>query len=149
MPVRIQIPSIGIDSKLQALGLLKNGRLQAPSRWQVAGYYAAGPRPGQIGPAVIAGHVDSLSGPAVFYRLHELKLGAKIYVTPRTGRRLTFEVTASGHYAKDRFPTQLVYGPTPIPELRLVTCTGEFDFKNHNYLDNLVLSAALAGTRLG
>ncbi|MCW2541176.1 MAG: Peptidase sortase [Frankiales bacterium] len=142
-PVRLRIPSIGVDTTLQALGLLSNGTLQSPTEWQRAGWYSRGVRPGSTGPAVIAGHVDSVSGPAVFFRLHELVVGAKVEVTRGDGSIVRFVVSSVRSYPKNAFPTQAVYGPTALPELRLITCTGDFDYKARSYLDNLVVTADL------
>ena len=148
-PAHVAVPRLGISSSLQRLHLLKNGELQAPSAWMEAGWYADGIRPGNVGPAVIAGHVDSTLGPAIFYRLREMRVGDKILITEVGGKVLTFVVSEVRSYAKDRFPTDTVYGPTAVPELRLVTCTGDFDYVHHNYLDNLVVFAVLAGRRAG
>jgi LPXTG-site transpeptidase (sortase) family protein len=148
-PAHVAVPRLGISSGLQRLHLLKNGELQPPTAWMEAGWYADGTRPGDIGPAVIAGHVDSTLGPAVFYRLREMRVGDKILVTDVGGKVLTFVVSDVRMYPKDEFPTDTVYGPTALPELRLVTCTGEFDYVHHNYLDNLVVFAVLAGARAG
>jgi hypothetical protein len=142
-PVRLSIPSIGVDTALETLQLHTDGSLAVPSQWGEAGWYAGGVRPGNPGPAVIAGHVDSINGPAVFYRLRELRPGAVVVVRESTGATLQFIVDRSVRYPKDRFPTEAVYGPTPLPELRLITCTGDFDFRAHSYLDNLVVSAHL------
>jgi sortase (surface protein transpeptidase) len=125
------------------LALQRDGTLQSPSSWNVAGWYAGGIKPGQIGPAVIAGHIDSTNGPAVFYRLDKLAIGAQAVVTEQGGAVLTFVVDDVQSFAKDKFPADAVYGPTPYPELRLITCTGDFDYKTHNYLSNLVVSAHL------
>jgi Sortase domain len=143
-PVRIRIPAIGVDSRLQRLGLEPDGTLQAPTDWGTAGWYAGGPRPGEAGPAVIAGHVDSTSGPAVFYALRALRIGDAVLVTDRRGTVLRFVVDSIATFPKSRFPTALVYGPQPLPVLRLITCTGAFDAAKHSYVDNLVVSAHLA-----
>jgi len=140
-PVRLLVPAIGVDTSLETLGLLPDGSLQAPSRWDRAGWYADGIRPGSTGPAVIAGHVDSTSGPGVFFRLRELTSGAEILVRRRDASSLRFIVDTVVSYPKTQFPTAAVYGPTPRPELRLITCTGDFDFRKRSYLDNLVVSA--------
>ena len=142
-PVLLSIPSIGVDTALETLQLHTDGSLAVPSQWGEAGWYAGGVRPGNAGPAVIAGHVDSINGPAVFYRLRELRPGAVVLVRESTGATLRFVVDRSVSYPKDRFPTEAVYGLTPLPELRLITCTGDFDFRAHSYLDNLVVSAHL------
>jgi hypothetical protein len=142
-PVRLTVASIGVDTSLQPLALQSDGTLQSPSSWNVAGWYAGGIKPGEIGPAVIAGHIDSTNGPAVFYRLDKLSVGAQALVTEQGGAVLTFVVDDVQSFPKDKFPDTAVYGPTPYPELRLITCTGDFDYKTHNYLSNLVVSAHL------
>jgi sortase (surface protein transpeptidase) len=144
LPVRLAVPSIGVDTGLESLGLMRDGTLEAPHEWGVAGWYADGVRPGDPGPAVIAGHVDSVNGPAVFYRLRDLRLGARVTVYTRDGQQLRFVVDDVRSYPKTKFPTSAVYGPTPLPELRLITCTGDFDWTAHSYLDNLVVTARLA-----
>lgn len=143
IPVRVSLPRLDITSGLQHLHLLKDGELQSPSTWQQAGWYADGIRPGDVGPAVIAGHVDSVNGPAIFYRLKETRTGDAIRVTEASGHTLTFVVTEVHSYPKSHFPTAAVYGPTALPELRLVTCTGDFDYIHRNYLDNLVVFAVV------
>jgi sortase family protein len=142
-PVRLRISAIGVNAVVRPLGLLADGTLQPPSAWQAAGWYDGGVMPGDLGPAVIAGHVDSISGPAVFYRLRQLRPGDHAVVQRRDGRLLTFVVDSLAVYPKVAFPTAAVYGPTPLPTLRLVTCTGDFDWRAHSYLDNLVVSAHL------
>ena len=143
-PVRLRIPAIGVDTGLEPLGLLPDGTLEAPHEWGMAGWYADGVRPGDPGPAVIAGHVDSRNGPAVFFRLRDLRVGATAIVRTSDGQSVRFVVDTVRRYPKATFPTALVYGPTPLPELRLVTCTGTFDWAARSYLDNLVVSARLA-----
>jgi sortase (surface protein transpeptidase) len=133
---------------LQRLHRATDGVLQTPSHWQVAGWYADGVRPGDVGPAVIAGHIDSVSGPAVFYRLRELTRGDAVVVTRADGSHVRFVVASSQHYPKSRFPTEAVYGPTAVPVLRLVTCTGAFDAVARSYVDNLVVTAYLASSQL-
>ena len=142
-PVRLRIAAIGVNAAVQPLGLLADGTLQPPSGWQAAGWYDGGVTPGDVGPAVIAGHVDSNFGPAVFYRLRRLRPGDLTVVQRRDGRLLTFVVDSLAAYPKVAFPTAAVYGPTPLPTLRLVTCTGDFDWHAHTYLDNLVVTAHL------
>jgi hypothetical protein len=143
-PVRLVVPAIDVDTGLEPLGLRPDGTLEAPHQWGVAGWYAQGVRPGDPGPAIIAGHVDSRNGPAVFYRLRDLRVGATVLVRTSDGRTLEFVVDNVHRYPKTRFPTAAVYGPTPLPELRLITCTGDFDWTAHSYLDNLVVTARLA-----
>jgi hypothetical protein len=141
VPIRLRIPALGVDTRLDRLGRRRDGSLDAPPQWNVPGWYAGGPRPGEIGPAVIAGHVDSTAGPAVFFGLARLRVGAAVDVVARGGRVLRFVVAQIRRFRKSRFPTALVYGPEPVPVLRLVTCTGDFDPAARSYLDNLVVSA--------
>ncbi len=142
-PTRVRIPAIDVNSSLQRLGLNRDGTIRVPDRWGRAGWYAEGPRPGQVGPAVVLGHVDSRDGPAVFYRLRELRRGDEIIVDRRDGTRLVFVVRRVERHAKTRFPTDDVYLPTLEPTLRLVTCTGAFDAATRHYRDNLVVFADL------
>ena len=140
-PVRVRIPAIGVDSRLESLGRDRDGVLQSPTKWQVAGWFAEGVRPGDVGPAIIAGHVDSVSGPAVFYNLTKLKPGDEVLVTRADRSTVRFTVRRTDEYPKLKFPTDAVYGPTPVPTLRLVTCTGDFDYQARSYLDNFVVTA--------
>jgi len=140
-PVSLAIPLIGVQTQLITLGLTSAGELQVPSSTSVAGWYTGSPRPGAIGPAVIVGHIDSLTGPGVFYRLPELRPGDKVYVKRADGTLVEFRVTSVQTYLKDRFPTEDVYGPVPDPELRLITCGGAFDAATGHYLSNIVVYA--------
>ena len=140
-PVSLTIPLIGVRTRLVMLGLTSTGELQVPSSTSVAGWYTGSPRPGATGPAIIVGHIDSLTGPGVFYRLSELAAGDKIYVKRADGTLVEFRVTSVQTYLKDRFPTQDVYGPVPDPELRLITCGGAFNAATGHYLSNIVVYA--------
>lgn len=142
-PVRVQMPSIGVDSPLVELGVDGDGVLVPPADFAQAGWYEGGPAPGDVGPAVIAGHVDSRSGPAVFFRLDELVVGDEVLVERTDGTTVRFTVSGSERYPKDAFPTEDVYGPTPRAELRLITCGGEFDRDRRSYRDNVVVTAVL------
>jgi hypothetical protein len=144
-PVRVEIPGIGVSSPLVRLGRNPDGSMQVPADFQVAGWFAEGPEPGQLGPAVIAGHVDSRTGPAIFYRLRELRPGDVIRVTRADRREVRFVVESLARYPKQALPTELVYGSTTVPSLRLITCTGTFDRAGRSYRDNLVVSAVVAG----
>ncbi|HJW59871.1 MAG TPA: class F sortase, partial [Actinomycetota bacterium] len=144
-PVRVEIPAIGVSSPLVRLGLEPDGTMQVPGDFQVAGWFTGGVQPGQLGPAVIAGHVDSRTGPAVFYRLRDLRPGDHIRVELADGTALRFVVERARSYPKAGFPTGAVFGPVPSAALRLVTCTGDFDRARGSYRDNLVVFARLAG----
>jgi hypothetical protein len=141
VPVRVEVPSIGVSSPLDRLALEPSGVMQTPVSAARAGWFAGGPAPGEPGPAVIAGHVDSRSGPGVFFRLRLLRPGALIVVGMRGAAPMRFRVTAVRSYAKNAFPTGAVYGPTPGPELRLITCGGAFDRRASSYRDNVVAYA--------
>jgi LPXTG-site transpeptidase (sortase) family protein len=142
-PVGLTIPAIGVSTSLVRLGLTAAGTLQVPSSTTVAGWYTGSPRPGQTGAAVIAGHVDSQAGPAVFFRLRLLRVGELVYVRRADGSLAVFRVTAVQTYLKSQFPTMAVYGPLPDAQLRLVTCGGTFDSTTGHYLSNVVVSATL------
>jgi hypothetical protein len=142
-PVRIDIPAIDVSSELDRLGRGSDGAIEPPPDWHTAGWYRDGVAPGQRGPAVILGHVDSTTGPAVFYRLRELDPGDEIDILLEGGSTARFVVRRSAHYPKARFPTGEVYLPTPEPTLRLITCGGAFDRAAASYRENLVVFADL------
>ena len=141
LPVALQIPAIGVRTRLIQLGITRQGTLQVPSSASVAGWYTASPRPGEIGSSIIAGHIDSYRGPGIFYRLRELHPGNQIYVRQGDGRFAVFRVTAVHQYPKTHFPTAAVYGPVPDAELHLITCGGTYDYTTHNYLSNIVVDS--------
>lgn len=143
VPVSVDVPSLHLHSSLEPLGLLPDGTMQPPTKFEVAGWYADGTRPGAVGPAVIAGHIDSHDGPGIFLDLGQVKVGASIVVTTKTAQKFRFTVTDVKQYPKKNFPAQVVYGPTPVATLRLITCTGTFNYSTHHYLDNLVVTSVL------
>lgn len=141
-PVEVAIPVIGVRSSLVGLRLANDGTLQVPTDYAQAGWYSDGPAPADVGqPAVIVGHVDSTAGPAVFYRLRELKNGDPILVRRADGTSVRFVVYRSAQYPKSNFPAQQIYGSQPDAELRLITCTGDFDRATGHYLGNYVVYA--------
>ncbi|MPQ99955.1 class F sortase [Modestobacter sp. I12A-02628] len=142
-PVAVSMPTIGVQGSLVPLGTDASGVLVPPTDFAQAGWFSEGTVPGDVGPAVIAGHVDSRAGPAVFYRLEELAPGDRLTVTRTDGSVLTFQVTRVGQYPKAEFPTEEVYGPVGAPELRLITCGGVFDHTRRSYVDNVVVFARL------
>jgi hypothetical protein len=141
-PERVRIGAIGVDAELEQIDVGAGGALTPPTDFRRAGWFAKGAAPGDLGPAVIAGHVDTRDGPAVFYRLRDLKPGDTVEVV-RGPQTLSFRITATESFAKTAFPTGKVYGPTPVPELRLVTCGGDFDDGTGHYTDNLIIYAVL------
>lgn len=142
-PVRLDVPAVGIHTRLMRLGLEHDGTLEVPSEPMRAGWYRGSPTPGQRGPSVIAGHVDSRrTGPAVFYRLGDLTTGSRIGITREDGSVARFVVTAVRAYAKEEFPTRTVYGNTDRATLRLITC-GDWNSETEEYDGNIVVFAEL------
>lgn len=146
VPVRLDIPRIGVHSEVISLGLNPDGTVAVPplETGAPAGWYRYLAVPGEPGPAVLLGHVDTYQGPAVFSRLHELEPGDAITVQRSDGRAVQFTVDSVRSYVKSEFPTQAVYGWTAAPVLRLVTCGGAFDRSRRSYLSNVVVYASLA-----
>jgi Sortase domain len=140
-PEAVVIPAIGVSSPLVRLGLQPDRRMEVPEDYAVAGWYTGGPRPGDRGPAVIAGHVDSKRGPAVFYRLGELREGDLIVVRYPGRAEARFRVERTERHPKRAFPTARVYGGTAGAALRLVTCGGSFDRASGHYRDNVIVFA--------
>jgi sortase (surface protein transpeptidase) len=143
VPVRVQIPAIGVDSSLIALGLEQNGTMQVPPSGFPAGWYTGEPTPGESGPAIIVGHVDWGGHPGVFFRLRDVRPGDEIVVGRTDGSSARFRVTRLEAFAKTNFPTGQVYGATDNASLRLITCGGSFDQQAHSYRDNVVAFADL------
>jgi sortase (surface protein transpeptidase) len=156
-PLRIQIPAIGVSAPLVALGLHHDHTIEVPKRWGDAGWFRPGPEPGERGAAVIAGHFDSKSGPAVFYHLRALVKGDEITVLLRGGSTVHFIVESTRAVSKKSFPASLVYRKTQRPTLRLITCDGAFDRSTGHYVGNYIVFAnmiepgdpSLAGTGTG
>jgi sortase family protein len=147
VPVSIAIPVIGVNSVLLQLGRTSTGALEVPPtgpHYDEAGWYRYSPAPGSLGPAVIAGHVDSAAhGPSVFYRLGGLRPNDRIRITRSDGSIAIFVVNDIHRYHKTAFPTSLVYGNTDHAALRLITCGGAFDSSTGHYLDDIVVRASL------
>ena len=140
-PVRLRIPALKVDAKIEKLGLQGDGSIAVPATTDIAGWYEYGPRPGQPGPAVILGHVDSQAGPGIFFDLYRARPGTVIRVDRSDGSSATFTITQITKVPKVQFPTDLVYAPTLDPTLRLVTCGGSFDRARRSYRDNVIAFA--------
>jgi sortase (surface protein transpeptidase) len=151
VPVTLAIPAIGVHATVIKLGLNPDRTLQVPpltpAGVKQAGWYDRGPAPGQTGPAVIAGHVDSYQGPGAFFRLGALRPGDQIDVTRADRTTAVFRINAVDEYTKTSFPTQQVYGPVTYAGLRLITCGGQFDYQTRHYRSNIVIYATLTGSR--
>ena len=146
-PVTLDIPAIEVHSAVQDLGQDADGGLEAPApgpHYNEAAWYRHSPTPGSLGPAIMLGHVDSaVDGPSVFFRLGELRPGDRLSVTRADDSIAVFIVDEVARYAKDNFPTKLVYGDINFAGLRIVTCGGAFDDTTGHYLDNIVVFASL------
>jgi sortase (surface protein transpeptidase) len=142
-PVRIVIPAIGVNAPIIPLGLNRDQTMQVPRNRRDAGWFRPGPEPGEAGPAVIVGHLATVSGPGVFARLSGLRRGALIQVRLRGGATVIFVAKSMIRVAKTSFPTRRVYGRTARPTLRLVTCAGRFNPLTGHHTDNYIVFASL------
>jgi sortase (surface protein transpeptidase) len=143
-PVRLIIPSIGLNSTfVSPLSIASDGTVTVPDNYSEVGWYGAGASPGEVGSAVILGHVDSIAGPAVFYDLKKLKPNDEIVIIRADGSVVKFLVEFFENYSQDKFPAELVYGYSQEPVLRLVTCSGYFSHVTQRYSHNLVVYANL------
>ena len=142
VPVRLRIPTIGVDSKLMDLGLNKDGSLEVPPKAKPAGWYSRSPTPGEIGPAVIAGHIAWNSDRGVFFDLARLTPGSKVFVDRKDGSTAVFRVLSLKNVDKNLFPSDEIYSDIDHAGLRLITCA-DFNRKSGKYEDNLVAFAEL------
>ena len=150
LPVQLEIPQIQVRTPLLQLGLNADQTVQAPplAKDSPAGWYKYSPTPGELGPAVILGHVDSADhGPGVFFKLGGLPPGATLSVTRADRSTAVFRVDRVVSYPKDQFPTLEVYGNTDTAQLRLVTCGGTFDPSSHKYQSNVIAFATLVSSQ--
>jgi len=150
LPVSVDIPAIGVHSRLLHLGVNPDGTIQVPSlraRPNQAAWYKYSPTPGQIGTSVIEGHLDSYRGPAVFFRLGALRPGDGVKVTLADGITAVFRVTGVRQYPKSNFPAKIIYGATGYAALHLITCSGAFDAATGHYLSSTVVFASLVSSR--
>ncbi len=142
-PQRLRIPALHIDTGFVPLGLDGNKEIEVPDSYTDVGWYTYGPTPGELGPAVVLGHVDSYTGPAVFYSLGQLQPGDQVEIEREDGTIAIFRVDELKRYSQDTFPTQEVYGNIDHAGLRLITCSGQYDRKEERYDRNLVVYASL------
>jgi sortase (surface protein transpeptidase) len=140
-PTGVRIPALDVNAATIPLGLRSDGSIEVPQDFAQTGWWRDGPEPGELGAAVILGHVDSYEGPAVFYGLEALQAGDPIHIDRADGSTVTYVVERVEQHPKDNFPTVDVYGPTQESELRLVTCGGTFDREARSYRDNVIVFA--------
>lgn len=144
MPVELRIPAINLEVKSMQVGRLDDGTMETPPVLErVVGWYKYSPTPGELGPSVIAGHVDSYTGPSVFWRLHELKVGDGVEIKRADGSVAKFRVDAVQKFDQKAFPTNAVYGNIDHSGLRLITCGGIFNKVEGQYSHNTVVFASL------
>ncbi|MEU9266528.1 class F sortase [Streptomyces sp. NPDC048251] len=150
LPQRIDIPDLGVQAPVVARGLDTDGGIDPPPFDQagVVGWYAAGAKPGARGTALLVGHVDTETRPAVFYKLSTLKAGETVRVVRDDGKVAEFTVDDVEVVQRDRFDARQAYGPRQPDraELRLITCGGTFDRVSRSYTANVIVSAYLTGT---
>lgn len=142
LPTELEIPALGIKAAFsRPLGVTDTGESEVPDLPEQVGWYQYSPTPGERGPAVVLGHVDSLSGPAVFYTLGQLEPGNDIYIDREDGSRVHFVVRKLERYSREDFPTNQVYGDIEYAGLRLVTCSGLYNYSSLRYSHTLVVYA--------
>ena len=146
-PTKVRIASIGVDATIIDLGLNPDRTLEVPEDIRLTGWWTGRSVPGEDGPSIVVGHIDSAAqGAGVFFRLRELDVGDAIYVERSDGSVAEFRVTETELVLKDEFPTEKVYGSTEGSQLRLITCGGSFDRSARSYLGNLIVYAEHVGT---
>ncbi|MCF3962401.1 class F sortase [Streptomyces fuscigenes] len=148
-PTRLQIPSIAVDAPFTTLNLDATGKLNPPpaNDKNLVGWYEGGVTPGENGTSIVAGHVDTKTGPAVFLLLDDLRAGSTVDITRQDGIVATFTVDSVETFSKADFPDERVYGKSTTPQLRLITCGGSYNRQVKDYTDNVVVFAHLATAR--
>jgi len=142
-PVRLIINRIGVNAKIEHVGLDRERNMDVPKSWDNAGWYSLGPKPGMPGNVVIDGHLDSPNGPAVFFRLSKLEKGDEIYIISEDGKEYIYTVNNMEKYEFDKFPLKKVFGETNSFNLNLITCVGVFDRIAKNYSHRIVVYSSL------
>ena len=149
VPVQLRVPAIGLSVSLSSLGITPYGTVQVPTTITQPGWFRLGPSPGQIGSAVILGHVDNSTGPGVFFNLRTLAAGDQVFVLLTDGDTVQFAVDSVAMYSKEQFPAQRVYASHGSSALQLVTCGGVFDHQTGSYLSNVVVYTSLVSVTPG
>lgn len=142
-PTRLRISKIGIDASFTPLGQKANGTMQIPTRYDIVGWYNKAPTPGELGPAIVVGHIDRPGGIAVFWRLRELIPGDTFEIDRVDGKTVKFKVDAVKQLPQDNFPTEEVYGNIDYAGIRLITCGGTFNRKIQRYSHNTVVYGSM------
>ncbi|KMM37084.1 class F sortase [Guptibacillus hwajinpoensis] len=142
-PVKVEIPAIDVSANIENVGILDNGQMGVPEDISEVGWFEPGFKPGTKGNSVLAGHVDSKEGPAIFFNLDKLSKGDEIILTGKDGEKLTFVVTGKESYPYQNSPIEKIFGPTDSRSLNLITCTGTFNRSEGTHEDRLVVSTVL------
>lgn len=142
-PARIEIPSIGVDTAIEPTGILDNGEMGVPEDVDQVGWFEPGYKTGSKGHSVLAGHVDSLTGPAVFYELENVKIGETVTITDADGRKMVFEIQKKVSYETDEAPIEEIFGPSDDRMINLITCTGDYNRSIGSHEERLVVTAEL------
>lgn len=142
-PAHIEIPSIGVDAAIEPTGILNNGEMGVPEDVDQVGWFKPGFKAGAKGHAVLAGHVDSLTGPAVFYELKKVNTGDQVKLTDANGRKMIFEVKKMASYETDQAPIEEIFGNADGRFINLITCTGNFNRDIGSHEERLVVTAEL------
>jgi LPXTG-site transpeptidase (sortase) family protein len=144
-PERLVIPQIHVDAPFVDLAIGPSGALNPPppNDPNLVGWFAAGPSPGELGTSIIAGHFDTLTSPAVFAELSELKKGSRFHVRRHDGTTAKFVVDSVESFLKNDFPDDRVYADTKNAQIRLITCGGTYDREARDYMENIVVFAHL------
>ncbi|GAA4095107.1 class F sortase [Nonomuraea soli] len=148
-PTRIRIPKIKVNAPIGSVSVDDKGQLGTPSltKPNLTAWYRFSPVPGEVGPAIINGHVNTRKGAAVFNRLHELAKGDQIYVYRSDGKVVRYTVSGIEQVGKSSFPTKRVYDNTSDSQLRLITCGGVYNKTDHSYTDNVIVYATLTAKK--
>jgi sortase (surface protein transpeptidase) len=142
-PVKVEIPSINVEANIEQVGILDNGQMGVPQAVNDVGWFEPGVKPGSKGSSVLAGHVDSKTGPAIFFNLKDLKPGDEIFVTDEQGTTLTFTVKDQKSYPRGSAPIDEIFQTTEGQNLNLITCSGTFNRSEGTHEERLVVFAEL------
>jgi LPXTG-site transpeptidase (sortase) family protein len=139
VPVRLYIPLIDLHATVEPVGVSNNGQMEVPRSTERVGYLSNGVLPGSVGNAVMDGHVDNYKGPAIFFRLKELKNGDTIFIKNKKGYTISFVVDSVKIYKPSEAPIKKIFGPADQPRLNLITCTGKYSRKKRDHEARLVI----------
>lgn len=144
LPVSLEVPAIGLKTQVEPVGVLPNGQMGVPKNFDKVGILSPWTKPGEPGNAVIAGHLDHYTGPAVFFHLKDLTPGDKMYVADANGRKLTFTIREVTKFPTNEAPLDRIFGPATSAHLNLITCAGKYNRKTNEHPMRLVVFSELA-----